>query len=64
MKYHYFVSFAFPGGFGNAETCVEKPIMNIDDIGMISRSFEKDFNKTSIVILNYKLLKKSEGDLG
>ena len=59
--FHYFVSFAYPEGFGMAEVAVSEEVKTFNDIlelrDLISEQ-DEHYTTNDISIINYQLMRK------
>lgn len=60
MKYFYFVSYRYMGGFGNTEMYSGDEIKHLSQIEDIEKCLKDEICKRDVVVTNYILLRKEE----
>ena len=59
MSSYYFVSYSYPGGFGNCEITVKYDIASFDDLQVVKELIEENDNSVkNVIIINFVKLRK------
>ena len=60
MEYLYIMFYNIPTGSGNGPITSDEPIESLEDVRKIESLLKKQNNETSLVVMNWKLLKESK----